>query len=148
MTEAIRQGDIPGVQLRCRGSLEVPVDQAWDLLAERPGLESWLCRSAAIDPVEQGAFEWRGDLELGADSTETGVILTAVAPRLLVATLTQPDWPAATRVEFELLPAGDGTSISVLQKGFEHLPLSISLTVWEAYRRRWRGALERLANLG
>jgi hypothetical protein len=33
----------------------------------------------------------------------------------------------------------------VLQEGFEHLPLSECLTIWEAYRRRWRKALACLA---
>ena len=33
----------------------------------------------------------------------------------------------------------------MLQQGFEHLPLSRCLTIWEAYRRRWREALARLA---
>ena len=41
----------------------------------------------------------------------------------------------------------DGTEISVLQKGFAHLPLSDCLTIWETYRRRWRAALTTLASL-
>jgi hypothetical protein len=35
----------------------------------------------------------------------------------------------------------------VLQQGFERLSLSVSLTVWESYRTRWRIALSRLAEL-
>jgi hypothetical protein len=51
----------------------------------------------------------------------------------------------ATRLTFELTPHGEGCELSVLQEGFEHLPLSDGLTIWEAYRRRWREALTRLA---
>ena len=49
-------------------------------------------------------------------------------------------WQTATRLTFELTPRQGGCELSVLQQGFEHLPLSRCLTIWEAYRRRWRRA--------
>jgi hypothetical protein len=98
--------------------------------------------------ADEGAeFEWRGAQELGDESVELGTVLAAHAPRRLVATLRQPDWSAATRLQIDLSATESGCEISVLQNGFEHLPLSSSLTVWEAYRRRWRAALERLAQI-
>ena len=43
------------------------------------------------------------------------------------------------------VPRPGGCEVDVLQQGFQRLPLSSGLTVWESYRRRWRTALERLA---
>lgn len=142
MSEAIRQGDIPGVQLRCRCNLALTVEAAWPFLVEPTQLESWVCRRVRADADEA---EWTGALDLEGEPTETVRILETLAPRRLLATLNQPGWTAATRLEFELIERSEGSELSVLQNGFEHLPLSISLTVWEAYRRRWRAALERLA---
>ena len=54
-------------------------------------------------------------------------------------------WETATRLTFELTALDEGCELSVLQQGFEHLPLSRCLTIWESYRRRWREALAVLA---
>jgi len=142
VSEAIRQGDIPGVQLRCRRSIDLPVDAAWPFLVEPARLEAWLCRRARAG---EGVVEWVGSFDLEGEPTETVRILESQAPRRLLTSLNQADWTAATRLEFELFETEHGCEVSVLQNGFEHLPLSISLTVWEAYRRRWRAALDRLA---
>jgi uncharacterized protein YndB with AHSA1/START domain len=147
MVEAIRQGDIPGVQLRCRQALVVGVATAWEHLVESRRLEGWLCCQASMTVAEASDFEWRGCAELGEDSIEQGTILAAEPPHLLVATLRQPAWTAATRLEIEIVADGQACEISVLQEGFEHLPLSLSLTVWETYRRRWSAALHRLERL-
>ncbi|MCZ6726639.1 MAG: SRPBCC domain-containing protein [Acidobacteria bacterium] len=147
MVEAIRQGDIPGVQLRCRRALTAGAATAWDYLVEPRHLEDWLCRQARLTAAVASDFEWRGSAELGEDSIEQGTILAIEPPHLLVATLRQPAWVAATRLEIEIVADGQACEISVLQRGFEHLPLSQGLTVWETYRRRWSAALERLARL-
>ena len=147
MVEAIRQGDIPGVQLRCREALMVDAATAWEHLIEPRHLEDWLCRQAVMTAVPESEFEWRGCTELGEDSVEQGTILAAEPPRLLVATLRQPAWTVVTRLEIEIVADGQTCEISVLQRGFEHLPLSLGLTVWETYRRRWSAALERLERL-
>ena len=46
MTEAIRQGDIPGVQLRRRQVLGVSADEAWRWLSEPDRLALWLADRA------------------------------------------------------------------------------------------------------
>ena len=56
-----------------------------------------------------------------------------------------PRWEAATRLQLTLLDADRGCDLDVLQSGFHLLAMSSSLTIWEEYRRRWRDALERLA---
>lgn len=143
MSEAIRQGDIPGVQLRCRRALAAPVEAAWAFLVEPSKVETWLCRQARF---ESGIAEWTGPFDLDGEPTETVRSVETEPPRRLVGGLTQAGWTASTRLEFELIATEQGCELSVLQNGFEHLPLSISLTVWEAYRRRWRAALDRLAS--
>ena len=54
-------------------------------------------------------------------------------------------WTTPTRLTLAVHARPEGAEIDVLQLGFQRLPLSMGLTVWEAYRRRWRAALARLA---
>jgi uncharacterized protein YndB with AHSA1/START domain len=117
----------------------------WDCLLRPELLERWLCDSAAMSGEEGGEFEWRGATGLGPECIERGQVLRAEPPRRLRLSLRQPAWPARTRLDLELEAVADGCELSVLQHGFEHLPLSDSLTVWEAYRDRWDAALARLA---
>jgi len=145
VTERIRRGDIPGVQLRCRQLLEIDVEEAWRLLIEPSGLTQWLCEQAELDPVAGGAFAWHGVRGLEPGVAEQGTVMAIDPPDVCLLSLAQPGWSAATRVEWRLSRQQQGCELSVLQNGFEHLPLSHSLTVWEQYRRRWRAALERLA---
>ncbi len=145
MTEAIRQGDIPGVQLRCRIDLPASPGEVWQRLIEPAGLETWLCEQATMPTAAGGDFRWIGCFGLEEPRVEEGAILALDPLRGWLASVRQPDWPAVTRLQVDLEPMAGGCEVSVLQNGFEHLPLSISLTVWELYRRRWRSALERLA---
>ena len=145
MVEAIRQGDIPGVQLRCRQALALPPAAAWRWLTEPGLLASWAGRASLEGGVE-GALLL--DSEEGDDPVrERGRTVELTEGRLWVLAFERLDdgWQAATRLTFELTGQGEGCELSVLQEGFEHLPLSRCLTIWEAYRRRWRTALERLA---
>ena len=143
MPEAIRQGDIPGVQLRRRQDLPLPPAEAWRWLVEPGLLARWLAREAE---VAEGELRLQG----GSDSStwrERGRTIEQVPPRLWVLAFERLDagWTAATRLTLRIHPHPAGSEIDVLQDGFQHLPLSIGLTVWEAYRRRWRDALARLA---
>ena len=146
MPEPIRQGDIPGVQLRCRQPLPIDTDTAWSWLTEPERLTRWLASSARIDPGPPAVIHLKRVDEDGAQVHELGSTLDRDRPRLWSLAFQQPDagWPVATRLTFELTPQADGCQLSVLQEGFEHLPLSDGLTIWEAYRRRWREALTRL----
>ena len=145
MVEEIRQGDIPGVQLRCRQPLGVPAATAWRWLTEPAQLASWAGRAR----LEGGA---EGTLELEREGRD-GVVLERgrtleLAPEkrwVLAFERLDDGWETATRLTFELTDQGGGCELSVLQQGFEHLPLSRCLTIWESYRRRWRKALAALA---
>lgn len=145
MVEAIRQGDIPGVQLRCRQRLGVPAATAWRWLTEPALLASWAGR-ARLDGGLEGILELSSEGREGA-VRERGRTVELSPGRLWVLAFERRDdgWETATRLTFELTDTEGGCELSVLQQGFEHLPLSRCLTIWEAYRRRWRKALAALA---
>lgn len=150
MTEAIRQGDVPGVQLRCRRALSLPPEEAWRWLVEPARLARWLADDARVEPGPAGPL---GALALGgagADGKawrERGTTVDVLPPRRWTLAFERLDagWGAATRLVLEIRPQPGGAELDVLQSGFQRLPLSICLTVWEAYRVRWRTALARLA---
>ena len=52
----IRQGDIPGVQLRRRQDLAVPAEEAWRWLVEPAKLALWLAREAEVVEGEGGSL--------------------------------------------------------------------------------------------
>lgn len=141
MAEAIRQGDIPGVQLRRRQALSVSPEEAWRWLTEPDRLALWLAERVESEDGEVRLSGPAGD--------EQARILESAPPRLRILSFEKPGegWTAATRLTLQIHPAGSGCEVDVLQDGFQRLPLSIGLTVWEAYRRRWRDALARLAEV-
>ncbi len=145
MVEAIRQGDIPGVQLRCRQRLPVPAAAAWRWLTEPALLASWAGR-ARLDGGLDGALELESE-DRDGPVRELGRTVELTAGRRWVLAFERLDdgWETATRLAFELTDLEEGSELSVLQQGFEHLPLSRCLTIWETYRRRWRKALALLA---
>jgi uncharacterized protein YndB with AHSA1/START domain len=147
MAEQIRQGDIPGVQLRCRHRFPVAPKEVWAWLTDADALTRWLAARADLEPEPDKALVLEITDPSGRTLRERWVTLTSNPPDRWVVDLLNLDgsWPVPTRVIFELTPVPEGTEISVLQKGFAHLPLSECLTIWEAYRRRWRTALTNLA---
>jgi len=144
MPEAIRQGDIPGVQLRRRQVLAISPDEAWRWLVEPERLALWLAVRAE---VVQGP---EGELLLSSGGLrERGRTFEFMPPKLWVLAFEQLDagWTAATRLSFRIHALPTGTEMDILQDGFQRLPLSNCLTIWETYRRRWREALARLAEV-
>lgn len=141
MPEAIRQGDIPGVQLRRRQALAVSPEEAWRWLVEPDRLALWLADEAEVDENE---------LRLtGEGWGERGRTLDILPPKLWVLAFERlgAGWTSATRLTFRIHASGPGCEIDVLQDGFQRLPLSTCLTVWETYRHRWRDALAKLAEV-
>ena len=140
MPEPIRQGDIPGVQLRCRKSLPIDSETAWGWLTEPERLTRWLATSARIDPGPPIVLHLETADKKSDRLRELGTTLDRDRPRLWSLAFQQPDanWPVATRLTFELFPQTHGCELSILQEGFEHLPLCDCLTIWEAYRTKWR----------
>jgi hypothetical protein len=153
MPEAIREGDIPGVQLRCRQPLAVSPAAAWLWLVEEPKLRLWLAEDAVVTPGPQGALALAGPRFEEAPRRERGRTLGWTPPREWVLAFEQLDagWTAPTRLTLAVhahpqgSEASEASEVDVLQHGFQRLPLSLCLTAWEAYRRHWRTALARLA---
>jgi uncharacterized protein YndB with AHSA1/START domain len=150
MPELIRQGDIPGVQLRRRQDLALTPEEAWRWLVEPAKLALWLAREAVVVEGPGGHLELIGTgdpEETEPLSHERGRTLEFLPPRLWVLSFEKvgAGWPAATRLTVRLHRAPGGSEIDVLQDGFQRLPLSAGLTIWEAYRLRWKNALARLA---
>lgn len=147
MALPIREGDIPGIQLRVRRRLTVDRAEAWRWLTESGLAERWLADRAAIDPGPRGGWKLEHSVD-GRAVVETAKTDRLDPARSWVLQFRQEDkrWEASTRLEIALLDAGDnGCEVDVLQVGFHQLAMSSSLTIWEEYRRRWREALERLA---
>ncbi len=152
--EAIRQGDIPGVQLRRRQALPVAVEEAWGWLVEPLRLVRWLAATARVEGegretvlLLEGTAEGAEESAASPPFRERGRTLEIDPPHRWVLAWERLDagWPVTTRVVLHLHPTADGCELDVLHQGFERLPLSTCLTVWEAYRRRWRAALDCLA---
>ncbi|HEX2463861.1 MAG TPA: SRPBCC domain-containing protein [Thermoanaerobaculia bacterium] len=147
MALPIREGDIPGIQLRARRRLGVDRAEAWRWLTERDRLQRWLADRVEVDTGP------RGGLRLERDTTAGPVVEIARTERfdpqrawILSFRREDPHWEAPTRLEIALLEADRACELDVLQNGFHLLAMSWSLTIWEEYRRRWRDALERLAD--
>jgi uncharacterized protein YndB with AHSA1/START domain len=141
------------VQLRRRQALAVPREDAWRWLVEPAKLALWLADEAAVEAGPAGSLLLSGrgprvDLP-AAPWRERGRTLEIVPPEVWVLAFERLDagWPASTRLTLRLRPAPGGCEIDVLQQGFQRLPLSTGLTVWESYRSRWRTALARLAEV-
>ena len=143
-SEPIRQGDIPGVQLRRRQDLSLPPAEAWRWLVEPEKLALWLAREAEVDPGPGGEMRLLGG---EPPCRERGRTVELAPPELWVLSFERLDagWSSATRLTLRLHAMPGGSQIDVLQDGFQRLPLSICLTVWETYRLRWKEALARLA---
>ena len=152
MPEAIREGDIPGVQLRRRQRLPVSREEAWKWLVEPAKLARWLAEEAEVEPGITGGLLLRGtsprvDPPPSASWQERGRTVELAPPELwgLLFERLDANWSAPTRLILKLHAVPGGSELDVLQHGFQRLPLSIGLTVWENYRLRWRTALARLA---
>jgi uncharacterized protein YndB with AHSA1/START domain len=147
MREAIRQGDIPGVQLRRRQDLALDPAEAWRWLVEPERLCLWLAEEARITEEAGGEVLLRITGDRGEIVRERGRTLEAVPATLWVLSFERLEagWAAPTRLTLRVGPTPTGCELDVLQQGFQRLPLSLCLTAWESYRLRWRTALARLA---
>ena len=138
------------MQLRRRQGLALSREEAWAWLTEPAKLALWLADEAE---VEEGALLLRGSAPRvdppPAPWRERGRTIEIAAPEVWVLAFERLDagWPAATRLTLRLHATPGGCELDVLQDGFQRLPLSWGLTVWESYRTRWRVALARLAEV-
>ena len=146
MALPIREGDIPGIQLRTLRHLALGRDEAWRWLTEKTLAERWLADRVEIDPGPRGG--WRLERDVAADDRGRDGADRALRGRsasgLSGSVRRTSGGRHATRLEITLVDAAGGCDLDLLQVGFHLLAMSSSLTIWEEYRHRWRDALERL----
>ena len=148
--EAIRQGDIPGVQLRRRVEIAGRSPrEVWSHVTEAERLSSWLADRARIEAGPPVVWRLESDLSEGTIRHEYAEIVERIEPSRLVLGFRELNagWDTATRLTIELAPSAAGCEVAVFQEGFQQLPLSLGLTVWEHSRSRWEQSLERLAGV-
>lgn len=148
--EAIRQGDIPGVQLRRRVEVAGASPAAiWPYWTGAQLLEAWLCDRARVEPGPPIVWRLESGDPPGPVCREYAEFFERIEGLRLVFGLRRLDagWTSATKVTVELAAGAEGCQVMVFQEGFQQLPLSIGMTAWEESRSRWSRALERLAGL-
>lgn len=144
--ERIRQGDVPGVQLRKRADVvAASAASVWPFLLEPERLTAWLCDRAEAESEAPAALRLERDTA-GTVIREYVEVVESRPPNQLILGFRQLDagWGAATKLTIELVDSQEGCHVAVFQEGFQKLPLSLGLTAWEDARRRWTRALERL----
>ena len=101
MQYAIRQGDIPGVQLRYQIRLDLSPTELWSWLVEPDRMRQWLAGS--IEPRQDGdaGWVWRGRDEGGGALAEQTRTLTVDEGRRIVSVFerTDDDWLAEVIVD-------------------------------------------------
>jgi uncharacterized protein YndB with AHSA1/START domain len=148
--EPIRQGDIPGVQLRRR--VEIPgrtPEQVWPFLLEPERQCRWVCDRSHLEPGPPTVIRLEsGDPSKGVLREYLEVAEQRQPKRLVLGWRElEAGWTAATKVTIEVEGSANGCEVMVFQEGFQKLPLSSGLTAWESARRRWARALARLVRL-
>lgn len=147
VVEAIRQGDVPGVQLRVRRALPLDRVAVWPWLVEPELLGRWAAERASSADGGR-TIDLATALADGGERHERLGLRETVAPARVVAVFERlaDRWDAPTELTFELTALAPGAcELSLLHAGFQNLALSRCLTIWEDYRRSWRAAVERLA---
>ena len=150
MALPIREGDIPGIQLRARRRLAIDRAEAWRWLTERDRLERWLADRVEVDAGPRGGLRLERDtaagpvVETGQDRADRSAARRGPSRFARRTSVGRRRPGSSCRCS---MPSG-GCDLDVLQTGFHLLAMSSCLTIWEEYRRRWRDALERLAEHG
>jgi uncharacterized protein YndB with AHSA1/START domain len=129
-------------------------DRVWDMWTTPPGLTSWLCERAKVEPFAGGAYElyWNPDQSQPLSNSTNGCrVLSIDRPRLLVvswrgsdAVARVMDAPGAptTQVEVRLFPTLDGTRLELRHMGWGRGPEWTRARQW--FELAWSNAFERL----
>ena len=116
--------------------LNLDSDDAWRAVTEAEQLEEWLADEVEIDLVEGGDLRVRFE-----DGGERAGTVEEVTPleRVVFRWHPVPDAGLETTVRIELEPALGGTRITVVETGFDALPVAsasgcaaVNAWAWEA----------------
>ncbi|MFQ5526648.1 MAG: SRPBCC domain-containing protein [Thermoanaerobaculia bacterium] len=122
-------------------------ERAWPFLEEADRLRLWLADRVEIEPGPPLVIRCETSGRGGAVTREYAEVLEQSEPRRLALGFRELDagWTASTSLIFELTAVDGGCEVMVFQEGFQKLPLSLGLTVWERSRARWTEALAKLS---
>ncbi len=145
----IREGDIPGVQLRRDVIVGADLAEVWRSWSEAARARTWLGDEVELDGRAGGSLAIVSTLPGGEVLRELGTIADWRPPHGFVAgvRLAHRGWDGSTRLTVRLQEDAASTRVDVLQEGFHELPLSVCTTAWELCRVRWSSALDRLEAL-
>jgi len=137
--------------------ISAPADRVWWFLATEEGRQERNRRigyppshydQETFEPREGGRWESSGiSAHSGDRYRQFGHIVRYDPPRLLVMTLQEEGWPAATTVTYRLTEYFGKTRVTLIHSGFEHLPPERREAARKAYAIGRFKSLERLRAL-
>jgi uncharacterized protein YndB with AHSA1/START domain len=122
--------------------LDLDPEEAWHAVTDAEQLEQWLADEVEIDLVEGGDLRVRFD-----DGRERhGTVEQVAAPeRVVFRWHPVPEIELETVVSIELEPAEDGTRVTVVETGFETLPVASTQACAAVNAWAWEARLEAAA---
>jgi uncharacterized protein YndB with AHSA1/START domain len=132
---AVGETAYAGFQVGVQRTVAATATEAWDLITSRPDL--WLGEGAAVDFAEGERYEVAPANGAPAASGEVRVVKPGARLRM---TWRPEGWAAPATLQFTLSESGSGKT--AIHAHLEKLP---DADAREAMRKRWREALERLA---
>ncbi|MFF5078409.1 SRPBCC domain-containing protein [Actinoplanes sp. NPDC000266] len=124
--------------------LSQPPERVWAALTTAEGLGTWFGHSAEVDLRVGGLIK----LAWTSGDTATLAIERLEPPRVLgytwaISGLPEGD-PRRTYVEFTLEPAGDGTTLTMVESGFAQVPDDAHKAAFEGNTGGWTSELGEL----
>jgi uncharacterized protein YndB with AHSA1/START domain len=106
-----------------RATFPLSPQEVWDVVADLERRPEWFTflKSATPLPDQDGKPMWKEDL--GHGSAMTSRVDVCDPPRRLVTTIADGSLPFGGSWTFELLPAGEGTTVVVTESGFIKNPI-------------------------
>jgi uncharacterized protein YndB with AHSA1/START domain len=135
-------------EVRRETVLPMPVEDAWSVVTEPEHLSEWLATEAEVDLRPGGDVVFRFD----GGGERRGVVETVEEPERVSfrwqATDDGDDDPLrslSTRVEITLDPVPDGTRLTIVESGFEAVPVLNAIGLQVVSQWAWESRLDACA---
>ena len=94
----------------------------WAAITDAGAFPSWRTKVESVEmlPAVEGRRAWR---EKGSDGAVTYEVIRAEPPRRLVTRIADRDLPFGGEWEYELAPDGDGTRVTITERGEVYNPV-------------------------
>jgi uncharacterized protein YndB with AHSA1/START domain len=121
----------------------------WRHLVDPRELGRWFADRVRVEEGPPTVFRFETETAEGALLREYAEVVERARPERLVLGFRELDvgWGSATVVSLVVVQSGEDCEVTVVQEGFQRLPLSLGLTAWEHSRSRWTAALARLVEV-